>query len=93
MSADFNENVIEFLEDDKYALVTFSQKRYINKIRSLAKKFPDKCKIEDESSDHIYARIPTSWVRIQGTVEKTQQQKNMLREAAKDMLSQRSTRG
>lgn len=64
MSQDFNENVIEFIEHEKTAFVTFSEKKFMNRIRSIAKKNPE-CVILDEQTDSIYAKIPTSWVKIQ----------------------------
>ena len=39
------ENVIEFMKDAKTATVTFSQGRYITKIKNLAEKYPDKVEI------------------------------------------------
>lgn len=60
-----NENVIEFLRDQKIATATFSQGRYVNKIRKLANKRPDDCTIIAENNDgSIVAHIPTDWIRI-----------------------------
>lgn len=60
-----NENVIEFLRGQKTATVTFSQRRYINRIKKLAKKRPDECEIKKINSDgSIVAHIPTKWIRI-----------------------------
>lgn len=63
--ADLNENAIEFYSGDKTATVSFSQGRYINKIKKLAKGNPEECKIVAENDDGtICAKIPTSWIRI-----------------------------
>lgn len=60
-----NENVIEFIRDEKIATVTFCQGRYISRIKELAEKKPDECKIVAENADGtVVAHIPTSWVRI-----------------------------
>lgn len=60
-----NENVIEFLENSKQATVTFTQGRYISKIKKLAEKFPDECKIVAENSDgSIVSHIPVKWIKI-----------------------------
>ena len=65
---DFNlaqENVIEFLKGSKVATVTFSQGRYISKIRKLAEKYPDKVQITAENKDgSIVAHIPVKAIKI-----------------------------
>ena len=62
---DFKENVIEFLKNDKTATLSFTQERYITKIRNLAKRKPDECKIVKENKDgSIVAHVPVSWIRI-----------------------------
>ena len=59
------ENNIEFMKDDPRATVSFSQQRYINRIKQLAKKFPDDCEIIAENSDgSICAHVPTAWIKI-----------------------------
>ena len=63
--ADYRENAIEFYSGDKTATVSFSQGRYINKIKKLAEKYPEECKIVAENDDGtLCAKIPTSWIRI-----------------------------
>lgn len=64
------ENVIEFIRGDKTATVTFSQGRYITRIKNLAKEKPDECKITHTNTDgSIVAHIPVSWVKINPTIE------------------------
>lgn len=64
------ENVIEFMLDEKTATVTFTQGRYITRIKELAKKKPDECKITHTNRDgSIVAHIPVSWVKINPTIE------------------------
>ena len=59
------ENAIEFLRDSKTATVTFSQPRYITRIKELAKEHPEECKIKAVNPDgSIVARIPVKWVKI-----------------------------
>ena len=70
---DFNgtaENAIEFLKDQKRATVTFSQGRYISRIKKLAEKYPDKCEIVainkfPGEGEVICVHVPTAWIRIQ----------------------------
>lgn len=60
-----NENIIEWIRDSKYATVTFSQGRYITKIKKLAEKYPDECEIVAENKDgSIMAHIPVKWILI-----------------------------
>lgn len=60
-----NENVIEFISNEKTAGITFSQQKYITKIRKLAASHPDECKILAENSDgSIFAHVPTSWIKV-----------------------------
>jgi predicted N-acetyltransferase YhbS len=83
---DFNlatENVIEFLRGSKVATVTFTQGRYITKIKKLAEKYPDKVQIVAENKDgSIVAHIPVSAIKIniiEGR-ELTEEEKKIARE-------------
>lgn len=70
------ENVIEFLENQQRATVTFSQGRYKTRIRKLAKARPEECQIVAENKDgSILAHIPTSWVRITPPPVRTEAQR------------------
>lgn len=63
--ADYRENVIEFYADEKTATVTFTQGRYITRIRKLAESNPTECEIVAENKDgSIVAHIPVRWVKI-----------------------------
>lgn len=60
-----NENVIEFLLGQDTATVTFSQKRYINRIQLFAKEKPEECQILAKNEDgSIVAHVPVSWIKI-----------------------------
>lgn len=59
------ENVIEFLNGDKYAWVTFSSKRHINKIKKIHTVRSEDFKNFIENSDgSICACIPLKWIKI-----------------------------
>ena len=45
MLGDYVENVIEWINGDKEVTMTFSQKKYIRKIKELAERYPDEVKI------------------------------------------------
>ena len=73
------ENVIEFMLDEKTATVTFTQGRYITRIKELAKKKPDECQITRTNRDgSIVAHIPVSWVRINPNMEISEERKKEL---------------
>jgi hypothetical protein len=59
------ENNIEFLRDAETATCSFSQGRYISRIRKLAEKYPDECEIVAENKDgSIVAHFPVKWIHI-----------------------------
>lgn len=79
------ENAIEFIKHSERATVTFSQGRYISKIKKLAEKYPEDCEIvalnkSTGEGETICAHIPTAWIRITPTVvrELTEGQKEEL---------------
>lgn len=86
---DFNgtaENCIEFLKDQKRTTVTFSQGRYITRIKKLAEKYPEECEIVSINKipgegEVICAHVPTRWIRIQSPAvgKLTEEQKTELR--------------
>lgn len=62
---DVRENVFEFLQNHKVMAVTLTQKKYINKVRAYAERYPDEVRIERENKDgSIYAKLPTSYLKI-----------------------------
>ena len=85
---DFNgtaENCIEFLKDQKRTTVTFSQGRYITRIKKLAEKYPEECEIvainkSTGEGESICAHIPTAWIRINPGMDLTDEQRNALGE-------------
>ena len=65
VSGDLKENAIEFYRDDARATGSFSQGRYITRIKKLAEEYPDECQIvavNDDSS--IVAHFPVKWIKI-----------------------------
>ena len=81
MSDRMNENVVEWIDNSKTATVTFSQGRYINKIKKLAEQHPEECQISYENEDgSIVAHIPVKWVKIMPPRALTDEQREALRE-------------
>lgn len=67
LSLDINcrENVIEFLKNQNTITVTFSQRRWINKVKRMALKYPDLVKIIAENEDKsIVAHLPVKALHI-----------------------------
>lgn len=65
MAENMNENVLEWYKNEPTATVTFSQGKYITKIRKLAEKFPEECQITHENHDgSIVAHIPVKWIKV-----------------------------
>ena len=84
---DFKENVIEFLYNDKMATVTFTQGRFITKIKKLAEKYPDEVKITAQNEDgSIVAHIPVSYIHISNrSRDLSEEQLQELRERARNI--------
>nr|WP_295278305.1 hypothetical protein [uncultured Blautia sp.] len=85
---DFNgtaENCIEFLKDQKRTTVTFSQGRYITRIKKLAEKYPEECEIVainkiPGEGEVICAHVPTAWIKIQPGMDLTEEQRKTIGE-------------
>ena len=61
------ENCIEWLRGEKKVSVTFSQKRMINKVLKLSKKYPGEVDIKylpEENDGYLIAKLPLSWLNI-----------------------------
>ena len=60
-----NENAVEFINGQHKATVSFCSKKYINRIKALKESNPDQVDILAVNEDgSIYAKVPTSWIRI-----------------------------
>ena len=58
------ENVIGWYKNSEIATVTFSQGRYISKIKKLAEKHPDDVKVLENVDGTILAYIPVKAIHI-----------------------------
>lgn len=60
-----NENAVELINGQHKATVSFCSKKYINRIKALKESNPDQVDILAVNEDgSIYAKVPTSWIRI-----------------------------
>lgn len=84
------ENTIEFIRDGKVATLSFSQGRYISKIKKLAESHPKECQIVVENRDgSLCAHVPVNWIKI--TPPKVLNE-NQLKTARKNLLNAQSIR-
>lgn len=59
------DNVFEWFTGDKIAVVTFSQKKWINKIKKYSKEYPDDVQIVVENEDgSVVCKVPVSWFKM-----------------------------
>ena len=71
MKYDIDENVIQWLNGEKYITCTFTQKKYINKVRKIAARTPEFVLDLIENSDgSIYCRLPLKALKLSIIVRK-----------------------
>jgi len=59
------ENVIEWIDGDKYATCTFSSGKFANNVLKLAEKYPDDVKILAKNRDKsVLAKVPLNAVHV-----------------------------
>ena len=75
------ENVIEWLDGDKEVWCTFSQKKFINKVRKLAEENPNEVKIVHTNGDgSIVAVLPLKFVSIRKPRQLSEEQVAKIKE-------------
>lgn len=75
-----NENVIEWLSGSDTVLVTFSQKKYVNKIKKLAETREDVVIKTENKDGSILARLPIKFIKITPPRQMSEEQRNQARE-------------
>lgn len=59
------DNCMEWLTGDKVGVVTFSQKKWVNKLLKYAEEYPEDVEIISQNSDgSVYAFVPISWFKF-----------------------------
>ena len=74
-----NENVIEWLTNDDHIAVTFTQKKYVNKIKKYAKE-DDRIYLVENEDGSVFARLPIRYLKINKPRTMTEEQKEAARE-------------
>lgn len=65
MDNQVTENVIEWETGNRKVSVTLSQKKYITRVKQMAKKYPDEVKILAQNKDgSIFARLPLKALKL-----------------------------
>lgn len=62
--AELNENVIEWFDGDDHIAVTLHQKRFVNRIRNLAKHDKNVEILAQNNDGSIFAHLPISYLKL-----------------------------
>lgn len=63
--SDIKENVIEWITGDNHVACTFTQRKYINKVKKMADKQPESVPILVENKDgSIFCHLPLKAVKL-----------------------------
>lgn len=89
-----SENMIEFISGTRTATVTFTNQKYINRIKKIYEERGSEFKYFVENEDgSICAKIPLKWIKVNpGSVPGTRAKREMTEEQ-KDALRQRLAAG
>jgi hypothetical protein len=83
-----NENMIEFLTNDKKCTVTFTNRKHINRIKKIHEERRDDFSYFFENEDgSVCAKIPLKWIKINPGSKETRTMTDEQREAARKRLS------
>ena len=78
-----DENVIEWITGESRVHATLSQRKYINRVRRLAKQRPGDVWLHENPDGTIYATMPLSYLKLSAPREVSDEQ----REAARQRFS------
>ncbi len=90
-----NENAIEFINGDQTMTVTLSDTRLSNRIKKLAKKYPDRVKIiasGKENGGYMYAHLPLDFLQIRPVAIQPKKTEEQIEEARKNIVKARESR-
>lgn len=84
-----NENVIDWVTGKDKASVTFSQQKYISRVKKLAQNHPGEVKLDENLDGSIYATVPLSWIKISPPRKVSEEQKEAATERLKKMWEEK----
>lgn len=94
-STDFKDNNIEWLNGSDRATASFHSKRYINRIKRLAEKFPDEVDYKENADGTIVCHFPIRYVKITRPVERemTEEQRQQAAERFAQYRKEKNNNG
>ncbi len=78
------ENNIEWLTGQQTVTVTFTQARFINKVKKLAESNPEVQILAENSDGSICAHIPLKFIKLSAPRQMTEEQREQARERLKN---------
>lgn len=88
--SDQRENAIEWYNGSERMTVTLSQRRFINKIKQYAERFPDEVEIVRENADGtLLAHVPLRFLDVRPPREVSEEQREKFRENMKKYRERR----
>lgn len=75
-----SENSIEWLTGDERISVSFSQKKFANKLRALAKKYPDEVDFIENQDGSVFGHMPIRYLRLSHPRKISDEQRQMFSE-------------
>ena len=84
------ENVVEWIDGEKRIAVTFSQKKFVNKLKRLAEQYPDEVDCLENPDGSVFGHLPLKWLKISKPREVTDEQRRVARERFHNHRIQRS---
>ena len=59
-----NENCLEFLTNQRRATLTFTTRKWINKMKKYAESHPEEVDLEENKDGSICAHVPVKWIKV-----------------------------
>lgn len=75
-----SENAIEWLTGDERITVSFTQKKFANKLRALAKKYPDEVDLIENQDGSVFGHMPIKYLRLSHPRKISDEQRQKLSE-------------
>ena len=82
------DNSVEWYTGQTIITATFSQRKWINKIRRLAEKHPDEVKIDIENPDSIVVHMPIGYIKISPPKKVSAEQRERMRLQAQKNIAE-----
>ena len=87
------ETSINYLSDDKHAVISTDERKWVNRINALKEEYPDQVEIRSIFTDGtVVAHIPKGWVKVRPPAKRVMTEEQKMK-AAERMRAVRSNRG